>query len=105
MTPFHFPFTSDMKTLKTFTNSKTKVLIGQLVSIGNRTKYSATDFPSTKFIDLYPDDVGIFLGNYAHRYGNGEPWEIEYKEVAAFSRLERLVVLSEGVLTPLERND
>lgn len=89
---------------KFFEISNTKVIIGQSVFIGDLEEYVSKNFNGGRPVTLYPTNIGIFLGHIAYKYGDGEPWEVEYKEIAAFPEFKHLVVLGEGTLYPYQKD-
>ncbi len=97
------------KELKFYDNTMTKVRIGQSVCVGNRLRYSAVSLPwdnAGHFIDILPEDIGIFLGHlkqtksYGTTYGAFE--QVKMNEVAIFPRVGK-VMCAEGVLEPVQR--
>lgn len=86
--------------LRFYEDSKTQVVIGQRCCIGRRHKYSAISYvvsdSTEKFVDLWPEDVGIFLGNIMREIG----YSFVYDEIALFPK-QGMVACSEGVLEPV----
>ena len=87
-------------------DSETQVAIGQSCSIGNRLKYSALSLDGKHFVDLYPRDVGVFLGH--KKFNRKTPSLVEghkfvqIEEAAIFPRVG-IVFLAEGVLEPANK--
>lgn len=92
-----------------FDGTKTQVVIGQTCCIGDRIKYNAIDEAANKFVELYPNDIGIFLGHVkTQRMGyynkNFEYQDFFIEEVAVFPRTG-IVVCCQGVLEPIKSID